>query len=44
MDAILKGLTELCSNGRVYDPRAFYVPQRRYWVDWMYQQGEKLGF
>lgn len=44
MDAILKGLTALQANGRVYCPRAFYVVYRRYWVDWMYQQGEKLGF
>jgi hypothetical protein len=44
MDSILKGLVALSGNGRVYEPRAFYVAYRRYWVDWMYTQSEKLNF
>ena len=44
MDAILRGLTALQSNGRVYNPRAFYVPYRRFWVDWMFSQSEKMNF
>lgn len=44
MDTILARLTNIMTQNRIYNPRAFYIKNRQIVVDWMCELSEKLRF